>query len=144
MTERLTTDEYFMQIAHTVANRGTCVRRKVGCVLVDAHRHIIATGYNGVPRGITHCIDEPCEGSSFPSGEGLTECQAVHGEINALCQCPDVNRVYSIYVTCSPCPHCFKALMNTGAKELIFAEVYPGWDKLAPIWESTGRTWKLA
>jgi len=143
MSNRLSVDEYFMAIAKVVADRGTCIRRKVGCVLVNSHRHIIATGYNGVPRGIQHCVDVPCLGATFASGQGLSKCGAVHGEINALCQCADVDQIHSIYVTCSPCPHCFKALLNTGATELIFAEKYPGWDELAPVWESTNRTWRL-
>jgi dCMP deaminase len=111
--------------------------------LVNDKKHVIATGYNGVPRGIPHCIDKNCAGASYPSGQGLAECGAVHGEINSLLQCHNVDDIRAIYVTCSPCPHCFKALLNTGAKELIFSEKYPGWDDLAPIWESTGRIWRM-
>ena len=56
---RLSNDEYFLEIANTVSQRGTCARRKVGCVLVDSANHIVATGYNGVPSGFIHCLDQP-------------------------------------------------------------------------------------
>ena len=71
---RLETDAYFLEIAKTVAQRATCPRRQVGCVLVNSRNHIVATGYNGVPSGFTHCIDVNCEGAKYYSGEGLDIC----------------------------------------------------------------------
>ena len=71
-------------MAELVAERSTCRRRKVGCVLVDSNNHVVATGYNGVPTHFPHCLDEPCEGATAPSGESLEKCLAVHAEQNAL------------------------------------------------------------
>ena len=66
--DRIDTDKYFLEIARTVAKRSTCMRRSVGCVLVDSQNHIVATGYNGVPTKFTHCLDSPCEGAFSLSG----------------------------------------------------------------------------
>ena len=57
MEQRIEIDNYFMEIATTVAKRSTCLRRSVGCVLVDSNNYIVATGYNGVPKDFTHCLD---------------------------------------------------------------------------------------
>jgi len=82
--ERPTQDEYFLKMAELVSTRATCARRKVGCVLVNSRKHILATGYNGVASGMPHCIDEPCPGANYPSGEGLDKCEAIHAEQNAF------------------------------------------------------------
>lgn len=142
-TSRVSEHQYFLGVARLLSFRSTCRRRRAGCVLVDQHKHIIGTGYNGVPRNTPHCIDSPCSGASAPSGQHLDACEAVHAEINALLQCSDVERVQTIYVTCSPCVQCIKALMNTGARLLVFAELYPGWEELSKKWERSGRNWIL-
>lgn len=137
-------DEYFLQIAQLAARRSTCLRRAVGCVLVDRFGHIVGTGYNGVPRQRPHCINDPCPGATSSSGEKLDLCEAVHAEINALLQCRDVEQIETIFVTCSPCVQCCKALMNTGATRLVFAEEYSGWaEGLSTLWESAGKEWKV-
>jgi dCMP deaminase len=134
--KRPTFDQWAMELARVVATRATCVRRAVGCVLVDARGHVLATGYNGPPRGAVHCTDVPCAGARFSSGEGLGVCEAVHAEANALLQCPDVDDVYACYSTTEPCAHCAKLLLNTRCKSVIFAEPYPTgsgrghWEKL--------------
>jgi dCMP deaminase len=122
---RASADQYFMEIAKLVATRGTCVRRKVGAVLVNSRRHILATGYNGVPRGMVHCLDRPCLGAFEQSGQNLDNCLASHGEANALLQCKDVNEIDTLYVTVSPCVQCTKLLMNTSCRRIVFAELYP-------------------
>ena len=83
---RLDVDDYFLNIAKLVGKRSTCRRRQVGCVLVDSQNHIVSTGYNGVIKGATHCLDVPCQGAQAPSGTDLDECFAVHAEMNALLQ----------------------------------------------------------
>lgn len=118
-------DEYFAEMTRLAARRSTCVRRSVGCVLVDANHHVLATGYNGVPRGVPHCIDQRCPGASQVSGTGLTLCQAVHAEANALLQCSDVQKIHTAYVTASPCITCMRMLANTGVKRIVFLEEYP-------------------
>lgn len=124
MTARLNRTDYFLSLAHLVAQRATCPRRRVGCVLVDKHNHILATGYNGVPRGVPHCINNPCAGATASSGEALDLCEATHAEQNALLQCHDTEAIHTVYTTTSPCIHCVKLLMNTGAKNIYFTEGY--------------------
>ena len=69
-------DEYFMEIAHVVAKRSTCLRRKVGAVIVK-DKHILTTGYNGAPSGMPHCLDIGCLREQFkvPSGERQELCR---------------------------------------------------------------------
>jgi dCMP deaminase len=61
MTIRIPSDWYFLKMANLASERATCKRRKVGCILVNSKKHVIATGYNGVAAGQEHCIDNPCE-----------------------------------------------------------------------------------
>lgn len=117
-------DEYFLAMAALVSLRATCRRRRVGCVLVDNHRHVLATGYNGVARGRDHCLDTPCLGADLPSGTGLDKCEAIHAEQNAMLQCKDTQAIETAYITVSPCVTCVKLLMNTGCKRIVFLENY--------------------
>ena len=123
--ERLSKDEYFSELARLVSRRSTCKRRSVGCVLVNRLGHILATGYNGVPRGHAHCIDTPCAGANLPSGTGLDTCEAIHAEQNALLQCKDVMEIHTAYVTAMPCMTCTKLLLNTGCQRIVYVEPYP-------------------
>lgn len=134
--------QYFIDMAKLAAKRGTCPRRQVGCVFVDDNDRVMSTGYNGAPPGIDHCIDKPCAGACYKSGEGLDKCIATHAEINALSFCPDIRKVKTIYVTLSPCVSCTKALLNTSAQEIIFEEEYASsHNEAKEWWISTGRTW---
>lgn len=123
--DRISQDDYFMGIAHLVSKRSTCVRRQVGCIILNNAYHIVATGYNGVPRGLSHCIDYPCSGAKYISGQGLDKCQAVHAEANALLQTPNILSVAMIYCTAKPCIHCLKMIMNTTCTELVYDQDYP-------------------
>lgn len=135
---RVSRDETFLRIAEVLAERSTCKRRAVGCVLTDEYGIIMATGYNGTPRGYEHCIRRPCEGAMLLSGSGLDLCMATHAEQNALVQCPDVSRIHTCYCTASPCIGCVKMLLNTGCRRVVFREQYPHpdarklWDALRP------------
>lgn len=122
---RLERDEYFLQMAQLVSLRSTCARRAVGCVLVDEHFHVMATGYNGVARGVPHCITNPCAGAHAPSGQGLHLCKAIHAEVNALLQCHDIMRIHTLYCTASPCILCMPLIANTSVKRIVFREQYP-------------------
>lgn len=137
-------DAYFLEIARVVATRSTCPRRSVGCVLVDKNKHILATGYNGVPRGMPHCIDEPCDGATANSGEHLNKCLSIHAEQNALIQCPDTEAIKTAYVTCSPCMHCVKMLANTSIEHLVFSEMYCNWLEVRDFWLSLGKTYAIS
>ena len=104
-------DFYFLRMALLVSERGTCVRRKVGCILVNKKNHVLATGYNGNPSGFMHCLDNPCKGANSKSGKDLDKCEAIHAEQNALLQCKDVYDIDTIYCTVSPCIHCVKSVL---------------------------------
>ena len=116
--------ETFLNIARVIAERGTCARRKVGCVLVNSFGHIIGTGYNGNARGLPHCIDIPCPGANKASGSNtsLYLCEAIHAEQNALLQCSDVSKIEAAYCTTSPCIQCAKLLLQTSCKRILFIE----------------------
>jgi dCMP deaminase len=127
-------DEYFIKMARLASQRGACIRRKVGCVLVNNLNHVIATGYNGRARGVDNCLDTPCAGSSAMSGEDLGKCEAIHAEQNALLQCKDVESIHTAYCTTSPCVHCVKLLMNTSCTRIVFSEHYPGHEESERLW----------
>ena len=145
-------DSYFLSMAELVATRSTCIRRAVGCVLVDARGHVLSTGYNGVAAGLPHCnhyvplsitpMPHRCFGA-FPTGGGdLDGCDAVHAESNALLQCSDVYRIHTCYATLSPCIPCTKLLMNTGCTRIIFIEEYLKQPRAKALWLSRGdRMW---
>jgi len=126
-------DTYFMNIAKLVSERSTCLRRKVGAVIVKDKR-ILATGYNGAPTGLTHCEITGCirEKLKIPSGERHELCRGLHAEQNAILQAAyhGVSIKGSIlYITCHPCSVCAKMIINAGIEEIIIEEGYP--DKMA-------------
>jgi len=126
-------DEYFLDVAKLVAKRATCLRRSVGAVLVKDKR-ILATGYNGAPSGLKHCIDVGCirQRLKIPSGERHELCRALHAEQNALIQASLYGisvKGSTIYATCQPCVICAKMLINAGIKEIIVTDGYP--DRMA-------------
>lgn len=137
---RPTKEETMLRLADTLAERSTCARRKVGCVLTDKYGRVLSMGHNGVSIGQPHCIDKPCIGADKKSGEGLDLCQAIHAEQNALMFCNDVMKIESCYVTASPCITCVKMLLNTSCKFVVFREVYPHWEAQR-LWTDAGRTW---
>ena len=139
--ERPDIDTYYTMMAVLASARGTCPRRRVGCVLVDEKRRVLSIGYNGTPPGMPHCIDEPCAGSECPSGEGLDMCEATHAEQSALIACRDIQAIHTAYVTTSPCIHCIKLLLQTSCQRIVFAEDYPHSDASRKLWEKAGRSW---
>lgn len=146
LRERPTKDEYFIAMALLASSRGTCIRRKTGCILVDKNGHVLATGYNGPPKFALHCIDKPCKGANLASGQGLHVCEAIHAEENALLQCRDTQAIYTAYCTASPClDRCIKLLQNTSCLRIVYYEAYPGSAIGKEIWErspTTGRSWE--
>ena len=134
-------DWYFLKMALLTAQRGTCARRKVGCILVNQKKHVIATGYNGNPAGQKHCIDYPCKGATAKSGSDLELCEAIHAEQNALLQCKNVYEIHKVYCTVSPCIHCIKLLLNTSAQHIIFCEEYINQEGKALWMKTNGLSW---
>ncbi len=131
---RPSVDEYFMEIASVVAKRSTCLRNQVGAVIVRDKR-ILATGYNGAPRGLAHCLDIGCirEQNDIPSGERHELCRAVHAEQNAILQAA-IHGVSTenttIYCTHQPCILCTKMMINAGIKRVVYANQYPDTEAL--------------
>ena len=125
--------EYFMAIAELVAKRSTCMRWHVGAVLVKDKR-ALATGYNGVPRGIVHCEKVGClrEKLKVARGERHELCRGLHAEQNAIIQAAlhGVSIEGSeIYSTVFPCVVCAKMIVNAGVRRVIYLGDYP--DKLS-------------
>ena len=126
-------DEYFLRVAWVVASRSTCLRRRVGAVIVR-ERYMVSTGYNGAPTGVPHCAEVGClrERLGIPSGERHEMCRGSHGEVNALCQAAAMGAATAggvLYCTHEPCAFCTKALINAGIREMVFLHPYP--DELA-------------
>lgn len=122
-----------MEIAAVVALRSTCLRRKVGALLV-LNKRILSTGYNGAPSGLSHCEEKGClrEEMKVPSGERHELCRGLHAEQNAIIQSA-VHGVAikgsTLYCTHYPCAVCAKMLVNAGIANVILASNYP--DELA-------------
>jgi dCMP deaminase len=116
-------EDYFLQAADLVASRSTCLRRQVGAVLVRDER-IIATGYNGAPRSIAHCLEIGClrEKMGIPSGQRYELCRGVHAEQNAI-----INAAYYgvstkgavLYCTNQPCLICARMIINAGIIKVV-------------------------
>ena len=121
-------DEYFMDISEMVATRSTCLRRKVGAVLVLENR-ILATGYNGSPTGLRHCDQTGCirERRGIVSGRDLHLCRGSHAEANLITQCAKFGiraEGSTLYINASPCSLCMKLLINVGVKRIFYRELY--------------------
>ncbi len=139
-------DEVGLLIATAWSLRGTCPRRRVGCVLMNARGEEIGTGYNGPPSGSPHCrdtgglYDRACPGHDAASGSGLNLCEAIHAEANALLRCRDIWSIDTCYCTASPCDICVKLLLGTSCRRIVFIDEYPhsaGRDR----WRARGREW---
>lgn len=114
-------DEYFMEVARTVATRATCPRASVGAVVVR-DRRILTTGYNGAPRHVAHCTEVGCQIQN-------DHCvRTTHAEANAVVQ----GALYGVslagataYTTHQPCLGCSKLLISAGIGKIVFGEPYP-------------------
>jgi dCMP deaminase len=121
-------DQYFIDITRLVATRTTCLRRGVGAILVK-DRNILATGYNGVPSGITHCGDTGClrDKMKVPSGERHELCRGLHAEQNAIIQAArhgtNIDGA-TLYCTTMPCIICTKMIINAGIRKVVYREGY--------------------
>ena len=118
-----------MSITRLVAERSTCLRRKVGAILVKGKR-ILCTGYNGAPAGLSHCLETGClrEQLGVKSGERHELCRALHAEQNVLIQAAFHGIAVEgavLYCTNLPCSICTKMLINAGIRKIYFQEGYP-------------------
>lgn len=126
---------YYLNIAETVAERGTCLRNNYGSIIVK-NDEIISTGYSGAPRGRKNCLDLGyCIKSDMPSGKGYDKCRSVHSEQNAMISAArkdmigatlymvGINKRTNEYVTDNwPCTFCKRMLINSGIKEVVMRD----------------------
>ena len=127
--ERISIDEYFMEMCDLVAKRSTCLRRQVGAVIVK-DGNVVSTGYNGAPIGVEHCLDVGCIRNklNIPSGTQHELCNAAHAEQNAIVQCAyhgKSSKDSTIYINAQPCIICAKMIINAGIKKVIYKGEYP-------------------
>ena len=124
---RISKDDYFMKIADVVSERSTCIKRKVGAVLIK-DSHIVSTGYNGAPSEFSHCTPETCVRQNLKSGEKPELCRGVHSEINCIIQAAihgtSIQGNTTLYSTHFPCMSCLKLIINAGIKRLVYREEY--------------------
>lgn len=126
-------DNYFIKITQDVSERATCVKRKVGAIVVKENL-ILATGYNGAPKGFAHCTEETClrKKHRVPSGQRHELCRGLHAEQNAIIQAAWHGvkiKGATMYCTYQPCVICVKMMINAGIVKLVYADGYP--DELA-------------
>lgn len=136
-------DNIMMDTAVLWSTRSTCVRRSVGAVIADDANTILGVGYNGVAKGVTHCVDSPCSAANAPTGVNIDGCDAVHAEINALLHVKDIRFATTIYVTTSPCVSCVKALLNTPIKRIVYMNEYANACVSKSLWcKDPARSWE--
>ena len=117
-------DVYYLAMLPLIASRATCPRRIVAAILVDQSGKLVSIGYNGVPSGMPHCIDNQCAGAADASGN-LSNCIAIHAEVNALSQSRASRRLpHTLYCSVTPCFDCAKQLITEGIKRVIAACAY--------------------
>ena len=126
--QRPSWEEYFMDITRLVAKRSTCLRRQVGAILVK-DKKILATGYNGAPSRLNHCLDIGClrQEQKIPSGERHELCRGLHAEQNAIIQAAYHGveiRGATLYCTNHPCIICSKMIINAGIEKVVYEDGY--------------------
>ncbi|MFW6142217.1 MAG: deoxycytidylate deaminase [Candidatus Saliniplasma sp.] len=126
---RPTIDEYFMAMAELAASRSTCLRRKVGAVIVK-DKQVLSTGYNGAPKELPHCEKVGCrrEKMKVKSGTRHELCRGVHAEQNAVIQAAVFGvsvKNATLYCTHHPCVLCMKILINADIKRIVYKKGYP-------------------
>ena len=117
-----------MDMAKLASRRSSCLRRAVGAVLVR-ERRLLATGYNGVPSGVSHCEVTGClrDELNVPSGERHELCRGLHAEQNAIIQAAlhgVSTRGAILYCTNLPCIICAKMLINSGVRRVVYLDGY--------------------
>lgn len=129
MDSRPTWQHYFMEMAILASKRSTCLRRHVGAVLVK-NNQILSTGYNGSPKGISHCADVGCMRlqNSIPSGTMHELCRGVHAEQNAIIQAGlngSSTKGAVLYCTHQPCSICARLIINAEIRTVYISDTYP-------------------
>ena len=116
----LSWDEYFMGVAKLSGLRSKDPNTQVGCCIVNQNKKIVAVGYNGMPMG--------CNDKDFPwdvkegSLENTKYAYVVHAELNAILNSTQQLQGCTIYVSLFPCNECSKAIIQSGIKEIVYAD----------------------
>ena len=134
---RIDKENYYLDIAQTVAERATCLRRHYGAIIVKSDE-IIATGYNGAPRGRKNCVDlNYCtrEALNIPSGERYELCRSVHAEANAIISAARRDTLgATLYMVCvapetgalipgsTSCSMCRRLIINAGIRRVVIRD----------------------
>ncbi|ODV91274.1 hypothetical protein CANCADRAFT_26779 [Tortispora caseinolytica NRRL Y-17796] len=121
-------DDYFMKLAYLAAERSNCVKRRVGCVLTRDKR-VIATGYNGTPKGMENCSDggcPRCNATGNVSGTSLDRCLCLHAEENTLLEAgrERIGEGAILYCDTCPCLTCAIKIVQCGISEVVYAKKY--------------------
>jgi dCMP deaminase len=126
-TNRISWDNFFMQIALTSAKRTACIHHKIASVFVDKNHRIVSIGYNGPSIGDFNCNEVGCaKVHGDPETGKIRRCRGAHAEINAIINAGDTTRLKgaTLYNTTFPCYDCMKALNNLGIKRIVYNEEY--------------------
>jgi len=117
MQKRISWDEYFIEIVKLISKKASCPRKQVGAIITKNNR-IIASGYNGAPKGMEHCTDVGCLMKD-------NHCiRVLHAEMNALLQAGKEAEGATLYSTLLPCEICYKLCIQAGIKKIIYLEDY--------------------
>ncbi len=122
--QRPTWDEYFMEVAHTIAKRASCDRGRSGCVIAR-DKQILVTGYVGSPRGLPHCdeVGHLFKQVTHEDGHTTQHCmRTVHAEQNAICQAARMGIALegaTLYCRMTPCRTCAMLIINCGIVNVV-------------------------
>lgn len=149
--ERISWDDFFMEIALAASKRTACLFHKVASVFVDENHKIVSIGYNGPSTGDLHCNEVGCaKVHGDPIDGKMKRCRGAHSEVNGIINSGNTTRLKgsTLYITTFPCYDCMKALNNVGVKRIVYYKEYlrildgtNGTKKVAEVeaWELAGR-----
>ena len=114
-----------MRLAYATAGRASCPRRQVGAIIVDDTSTIIASGYNGAPRGLPSCDEVGCDVRVLPGGKPEGSCvRTLHAESNAIDRAGLATRGCTLFCTTIPCRECALRIIQAGISTVIYHEFY--------------------
>ncbi|KAI1211785.1 cytidine deaminase-like protein [Annulohypoxylon truncatum] len=135
-------DSYFMSLASLAAHRCNCMKRAVGCVLVDSKHHVISTGYNGTPRHLLNCGEGGCPRCNAGEGSGtsLSTCLCLHAEENALLEAgrERIRDGSILYCNTCPCLTCSIKIVQVGISEVVYSQGYSMDTETAQVFRNAG------
>lgn len=117
-------DQTYIEMAQVLAKRAACTRRQVGALVVDKDGRIASSGWNGTPAGELNCTDGGCPRGLLSTDEcvpysSYENCNAAHGEINALLRAGEKARNATLYCTDTPCHNCSIVIKAAGITRVV-------------------------